>query len=1023
MAERRVLYNIEAVDNTKNALDSVDRNVENTTKTVEKESKVLTKTFKAIGEEQKKLAETFKKETTSAITNLRKAFVQAFTAPIKLISSVVSGIVGLGLKAAKTMIIMKLLTLAWTKFGDAADHATRRGRTGVASLFTKMQKFVAGMTPVKNAFNAIITGNRRMLQQIPLLDRMVINFKNIGMALTGAFQAGTQGVSQFTLSLNGLSPLATKLVAFLAKASFQFGMMFKRMGQVSDGVGNVFRVFTKFKLLLPTLAAVAAGVIAITLAWKQLNQTIKEGDMIDKASRRIGFSATAFVAWDHVMKRAGTSIQEMETTVAGFSKRLFDAARGTGEAKEALKILGMEATTLEGGIKNNEKAFTEVITKLSQMEDTAARNAITLAVFGETGRRLIPVLDEFGSGLGSIIGNYTKHEKLINRNAAASAVFADHMTDLGASFKLLRMELFTPTIERLNDFLDIMRNNLLLKMFGKTIVLILKGIMGLANAVIDVVNIIVSAFDTGFRTILLGWQKIINAMITGLYKLLNTINRTKLGDKFVSDVALDKIRQLTIVSNDAIIETEKALEASAARTARSIASLFKIRPDDAKPATAGETTVIPGAKAAPAKAAGPGAGRGQDLSALEAFNNARMAMLEKFAQWSIANMSDRFAKERALVEVEFEKRKAAVYEAETFGHLTAAEAAKARVELEKWKSAQIIDINKQQASKQRSIITNSIGVVISQFSKIHDASRSTADAVLVAFTGVGDSVNSNFEKIFTSVELLNESAGAGGILSNALFGGEGAEGFRGILESTGEMVNSLFSGLSMVAQTGLSQRLEALDKENASIKESFSLRKEELKGMFLSKRTMDKSLEKLDKEQAKKEAEINAKKEAEQKKAAKSQLQLQLFQSIASTALGIANGLTMMPPPVGIAMAAIIGTMGAVSQGIIMSQLSKFATGGIVEGESVGDRNLVRVNGGEMIFNKSQQKNLLDLASGRQRASTQPLSVDMSLVIEGNVDSATMDRLDESRDRQLVNLKEMLEDLKDRNELNYVLAD
>ena len=45
-----------------------------------------------------------------------------------------------------------------------------------------------------------------------------------------------------------------------------------------------------------------------------------------------------------------------------------------------------------------------------------------------------------------------------------------------------------------------------------------------------------------------------------------------------------------------------------------------------------------------------------------------------------------------------------------------------------------------------------------------------------------------------------------------------------------------------------------------------------------------------------------------------------------------------------------------------MASVPKFATGGIVDGSSFyGDRVLARVNSGEMILNRSQQKNLFSL--------------------------------------------------------------
>lgn len=51
----------------------------------------------------------------------------------------------------------------------------------------------------------------------------------------------------------------------------------------------------------------------------------------------------------------------------------------------------------------------------------------------------------------------------------------------------------------------------------------------------------------------------------------------------------------------------------------------------------------------------------------------------------------------------------------------------------------------------------------------------------------------------------------------------------------------------------------------------------------------------------------------------------------------------------------------------IAAAMSKFATGGIVGGDSYsGDKNVVRVNSGEMILTKAQQRTLFDIANGKE---------------------------------------------------------
>ena len=54
----------------------------------------------------------------------------------------------------------------------------------------------------------------------------------------------------------------------------------------------------------------------------------------------------------------------------------------------------------------------------------------------------------------------------------------------------------------------------------------------------------------------------------------------------------------------------------------------------------------------------------------------------------------------------------------------------------------------------------------------------------------------------------------------------------------------------------------------------------------------------------------------------------------------------------------------------IFASLPKFAEGGIVGGISTGDRNLVRVNGGEMILTTAQQQRLFNILNGKGGAAS-----------------------------------------------------
>lgn len=121
--------------------------------------------------------------------------------------------------------------------------------------------------------------------------------------------------------------------------------------------------------------------------------------------------------------------------------------------------------------------------------------------------------------------------------------------------------------------------------------------------------------------------------------------------------------------------------------------------------------------------------------------------------------------------------------------------------------------------------------------------------------------------------------------------------------------------------------------------------------------------EKMIENEKKKEAEKKEKLELQQRKKERDRA---VISAIISTALATANGLATQPfVPVGIAMGALAGTLGAVQIALIKSQ--KFANGGVIQGKShsqggvkvLGGR--AEVEGGEFITNKQSTSANLDI--------------------------------------------------------------
>lgn len=104
--------------------------------------------------------------------------------------------------------------------------------------------------------------------------------------------------------------------------------------------------------------------------------------------------------------------------------------------------------------------------------------------------------------------------------------------------------------------------------------------------------------------------------------------------------------------------------------------------------------------------------------------------------------------------------------------------------------------------------------------------------------------------------------------------------------------------------------------------------------------------------------------------------------NMAEAATGAGKAVSWLPIVGPILAVAAIGAIMGVMLGVMSK--SKYATGGIVPGSGIGDMDLVRVNGGEMILNGRQQKNLFNLIDHNRLSPSLGSSGEVTFRIQGD---------------------------------------
>ena len=120
--------------------------------------------------------------------------------------------------------------------------------------------------------------------------------------------------------------------------------------------------------------------------------------------------------------------------------------------------------------------------------------------------------------------------------------------------------------------------------------------------------------------------------------------------------------------------------------------------------------------------------------------------------------------------------------------------------------------------------------------------------------------------------------------------------------------------------------------------------------------------------------------------------------NMAETATAAGKAVSWIPVVGPVLAVAAIGTI----MGILLSVISKskFANGGIVPGASkIGDFNLVRVNGGELILNQRQQKNLFDMIDKNRVNNVNNTTGNVVFTIQGDKLVGVLDNYNKKRSR------------------------
>ena len=261
-------------------------------------------------------------------------------------------------------------------------------------------------------------------------------------------------------------------------------------GKIMSGLGGLITKFT----LVGTVAAAAFGFM--------IRSSLKATDTLGKTAAKIGVSTEELAAMRYAADLTGVSTQTMDMALQRFTRRAAEAAKGTGEAKGALKELRIDATELVK-LPLSEQ-MQELAGAFSQVETDADKVRLAMKLFDSEGVALVNTL---GLGKQALMDMAAEADQLglaLSADAVKGVEDAnDAFTRLGSLFKGVRDQ----TVAALAPALELLATTLKEKVL----------------AAIEETDGGVEQFAQNLATSIL---KAVQSAVNGLAMLVNAIGRT-----------------------------------------------------------------------------------------------------------------------------------------------------------------------------------------------------------------------------------------------------------------------------------------------------------------------------------------------------------------------------------------------------------------------------------------------------------------------------------------------------------------
>jgi len=242
-----------------------------------------------------------------------------------------------------------------------------------------------------------------------------------------------------------------------------------------------------------------AGAAGLGLLVKSSLQSI---DTLGKTASKLGVTTQALQKLRYASELAGVETRTVDMAVQRFTRRLAEAAQGTGEAKDALKELGLDAKTLVR--VPLDKQMLKLSDAFAKVKNSSDRVRLAFKLFDSEGVAFVNTLQGGSAALQQMFNDAEGLGFILSSSAVRGVEEAnDAISKLGMMLGGVRDQIVSALAPALRVIVDLVRNKLVegIKQAG--------GIQNFAKQLaLSVINLT--------ETTALAVQTFVNRIVTGI---------------------------------------------------------------------------------------------------------------------------------------------------------------------------------------------------------------------------------------------------------------------------------------------------------------------------------------------------------------------------------------------------------------------------------------------------------------------------------------------------------------------------